>query len=137
MKIEIKNTNTKTASTLISKFLELNNSCSYDYLEKDTIYVGYNNNSGYSYIYLKNNPSVSLCLSDFKKDIEIIYSSGLDGLEFIKSLEDSEVSNLEELEALLNDAYCLEDETRGDDYRDDKLKDSFIEAMESKNWELL
>ena len=137
MKIEIKNTNTKNASTLITKFLELNDSCSYDYFDKDNIFVGYNNDSGYSYIYLENNPSVSLCLSDFKKEIEIIYSSGLDGLEFVITLDDSGVSNLEELETLLNNAYCLEDEIRGDNYEDDELKDSFIEAMESKNWELL
>lgn len=137
MKIEIKNTNTKNASTLITKFLELNDSCSYDYFDKDNINVGYNNNSGYSYIYLENNPSISLCLSDFKKDIEIIYSSSLDGLEFVMTLDNSNVSNLEDLETLLNDAYSLDDEIRGDNYNDDDLKDSFIEEMKSKNWELL
>ena len=133
MQIEINTNNSKKVTKLLSKFLEMNENGIYDYLEKDKIYIGYNSNSGFTYLYLENNPSLSLCLND-SNEFCIIYSSGLDGLEFI-SFEIP--SNINKLETKLNKAYNLEDAIRGNDYNDSDKTDAFIAAMEEKGWELL
>ena len=95
MQISINNTNTKKATKLISKFLELDYKSGNNYLNNDNIVVGYNSNSGYSYIYLESSPHISLCLSDFNDKIEIIYSSSLDGIEFNRNLTNKTNSFLE------------------------------------------
>ena len=133
MQIEIKNATSKKASKLLSKFLEMNENGIYDYLANDKIYIGYNSNSGFTYLYLENNPSLSLCLNDYN-ELCIVYSSGLDGLEFI-SYEIP--SNIDKLEMKLNKAYALEDDIREDDYKDNDKTDLFIEAMEAKGWALI
>lgn len=133
MKIEIKNTNTKKASKLISKFLEMNENSVYDYLENDNIFVGYNSNSGFSYIYLENNPHISLCLNDYN-ELCIVYSSYNDGLEFINY---DIPSNIDKLESILNKAYDIENDIREDDYKDADKTDLFIETMEQKGWALI
>lgn len=132
MKIEIKNKNSKAVSKLLVKFLELNNNGDYDYLSKDTLFIGYNENSGFSYIYLESCPSISLCL-DNNDEMCIIYSSGLDGIEFIRYALDN-IKNLSKLEDLMNNIYSLEDEIRGNDYKNESLKDDFIEKMVSMKW---
>ena len=85
MQIEIKSNDTKAVQTLIIKILELNNKSinTYDYLANDTLYIGLNENSGFNYIYLESTPSISLC-TDSDGELCIVYSSGLDGIEFIK-----------------------------------------------------
>ena len=133
MQIEIKNSNSKKVTKLLLKFLEMNDNGIYDYLSNDKIFIGYNSNSGFSYLYLENNPSLSLCLKDYN-EICIIYSSGLDGLEFISF---DIPSNIDKLEMKLNKAYAMEDDIRGDDYKDTNKTDAFIEAMEQKGWEIL
>ena len=133
MQIEININNSKKVTKLLSKFLEMNENGIYDYLEKDKIYIGYNSNSGFTYIYLEKNPSLSLSLND-SNEFCIIYSSGLDGLEFINF----EIpSNIDKLETKLNRAYNLEDDIRGDNYNDSDKTDVFISAMEEKGWEVL
>lgn len=133
MEITIKHPNTKKASKLIAKFLEMNENSDYDYIEKDNVLVGYNQNSGFSYIYLENNPSISLCLNE-SDDFCIIYSSGLDGLEFITY----EVpSALDRLESKINKVYKLDEDKRGDDYNNTYINDSFIEAMDFRGWGLI
>lgn len=133
MQIEIKNTNSKKVTKLLSKFLEMNDNGIYDYLSNDKIFIGYNSNSGFSYLYLENNPHLSLCLNDYN-EICIVYSSGLDGLEFINY---DIPSNIDKLEMKLNKAYELEEEIRGDNYNDSDKTDAFIEAMEQKGWAIL
>lgn len=133
MKIEIKHTDSKKASKLLNKFLTMNEKSEYNYLEKDSLYIGYNSNSGFSYIYLENYPAISLCL-DNNNDFCIGYSSSLDGLEFIKY---NIPSNLDKLETLLNKAYTLEDEIRGDNYNDWDLSEKFINKMITKKWQEL
>ena len=133
MQIEINTNNSKKVTKLLSKFLDMNENSIYDYLEKDKIYVGYNSNSGFTYIYLENNPSLSLCLND-SNEFCIVYSSGLDGLEFI-SFEIP--SNIDKLETNLNRVYNLEDDIRGDDYNNENLTEAFIDAMGEKGWEVL
>ena len=133
MQIEINTNNSTKVTKLLSKFLEMNENGIYDYLEKDKIYIGYNSNSGFTYIYLENNPSLSLCLND-SNEFCIVYSSGLDGLEFINF----EIpSNIDKLETKLNRAYNIEDDIRGDDYNDSDKTDAFIEKEKKKGWELL
>ena len=77
MKIDIKSNDTKAVQTLISKMLELNSNSinTYNYFANDTLYIGYNANSGFNYIYLESTPSLSLC-TDYAGDLCIIYSSG-------------------------------------------------------------
>ena len=133
MQIEIKNTNSKKVTKLLSKFLEMNENGIYDYLSNDKIFIGYNSNSGFSYLYLENNPSLSICLNNYN-EICVVYSSGLDGLEFISY---DIPSNIDKLEMKLNKAYEMEDDIRGDDYNDSDKTDAFIEAMEQKGWSIL
>lgn len=130
MQITINKTNSKKASKLISKFIDMNEKSNYNYLEKDTLNVGYNNNSGFTYIYSENNPSLCLCLGD-SNEFCIVYSSSLDGIEFIKY---TIPSSLEKLETLLNKAYTLEDDIRGDDYNDDTKREKFINKMIKVKW---
>ena len=133
MQIEINTNNSKKVTKLLSKFLEMNENGIYDYLEKDKIYIGYNSNSGFTYLYLENNPSLCLCLND-SNEFCIVYSSGLDGLEFINF----EIpSNIDKLETKLNKVYNLEDDIRGDDYNDSDKTDAFISVMEEKGWDLI
>lgn len=132
MKIEIKNNDTKAVTKLITKFLELNQNSNYDYLDNDNIFVGYNENSGFSYIYLENNPSICL-VSDISEDLCLVYSSGLDGIEFIKyDLEN--ITSLDILEDILNQAYTLEDEIRGDNYQDEDNTEKFCNEMYKLGW---
>ena len=133
MEITIKNANSKKASKLLTKFLEMNENGIYDYLANDKIFIGYNSNSGFTYLYLENNPSLSLCLNDYN-ELCIVYSSGLDGLEFISY---DIPSNIDKLETKLNKAYELEDDIRGDDYNDSDKTDAFISAMKEKGWDLI
>lgn len=133
MKIEINTTNTKKATKLLTKFLNMNEKSDYNYLDNDTLFIGYNDNSGFSYIYLENNPSLSLCL-DNSNDLCIVYSSGLDGIEFIKY---TIPSTLDKLETLLNGAYTLEDDIRGDDYKNYETREKFINSMIKKKWDEL
>ena len=133
MQIEINTNNSKKVTKLLSKFLEMNDNGIYDYFEKDKIYIGYNSNSGFTYIYLESSPNLSLCLND-SKEFCTVYSSGLDGLEFI-SFEIP--SNIDKLEIKLNRAYNLEDGIRGDDYNNENLTEAFINAMEEKGWALI
>lgn len=133
MEITIKNATSKKASKLLTKFLEMNENGIYDYLAKDKIFIGYNSNSGFTYLYLENTPHLSLCLNDYN-ELCIVYSSGLDGLEFI-SYEIP--SNIDKLETKLNKAYELEDDIRGDNYNDTDKTDAFIETMEAKGWDII
>ena len=133
MQIEINTNNSKKVTKLLSKFLDMAGKSEYNYLNKDKIVIGENQNSGFIYLYLENNPSLSLCLDD-SNEFCIVYSSGLDGLEFINF---KIPSNLDKLETKLNRAYNLEDGIRGNDYNDSDKTDSFINAMEEKGWELL
>ena len=132
MKIEIKNTNNKAVQKLISKMLDLNSNSSLDYFKEDTLVIGYNENSGFSYIYLENDPSISL-VTDTDDDLCVVYSSGLDGIEFIRYDIES-ITSLNILEETMNKAYDLEDKIRNDDYEDDTKKDAFIEAMLNNGW---
>ena len=133
MQIEINTNNSKKVTKLLSKFLEMNENGIYDYLEKDKIYIGYNSNSGFTYLYLENNPSLSLCL-DMSYDLCIIYSSGLDGIEFIKY---TIPKSLDKLDEVLNKAYNLEDDIRGDNYNNKDLTNKFIKVMLKNKWEEL
>ena len=130
MRIEINTTDTKKATKLLTKFLNMNEKSDYNYLDDDSLIIGYNSNSGFSYIYLENNPSVSLCLDD-SNDFCIIYNSSLDGIEFIKY---TVPSTLDKLETLLNNAYTLEYDIRGDNYENEETKEKFINIMIKKNW---
>ena len=132
MKIEIKTSDSKKATKLLTKFLAMNEKSEYNYLDGDSIIIGYNNNSGFTYLYLENNPSLSLCLDSYG-DLCIIYSSSLDGLEFIKY---NIPSSLDKLEKLLYSTYDLEDKIRGDNYNDEDLKEKFINKMLLKWQEL-
>ena len=105
----------------------------YDYLNKDKIVIGENQNSGFIYLYLENNPSLCLCLN-MSNELCIVYSSGLDGLEFISF---DIPSNIDKLGTKLNRAYNLEDDIRGDNYNDSDKTDAFISAMEEKGWDLI
>ena len=133
MQIEINTNNSKKVTKLLSKFLDMAGKSEYNYLNKDKIVIGENQNSGFIYLYLENNPSLSLCLDD-SNEFCIVYSSGLDGLEFI-SFEIP--SNIDKLETKLNRAYNIEDDIRGDDYNDSDKTDAFINAMEEKGWALI
>ena len=135
MKIEIKNTNNKAVQKLISKMLDLNSNSSIDYFENDTLVIGHNENSDFSYIYLENDPSVSLA-TDTDNDLCIVYSSSLDGIEFIRYDIES-VTSLSNLEDIIHKAYNLEDDIREDDYEDNTKKESFIEAMIENGWDEL
>lgn len=132
MKIEISTENTERATKLLGKFIELNNNSDYNYFDKDSIYIGENNISGYAYIYLESSPSISICLEPYYNDFEVIYSSGLDGIEFKRDLD---YNSMEELENGVYSAYNFEDEIRGDDYEDKKTKEEFIKKMISEGWE--
>ena len=133
MKIEINNNDTKKVTKLLNKFLVMNDKSDYNYLENDSITIGYNQKSGFSYLYLENSPSISICLDD-SSSFCIIYSSSLDGIEFIKY---TIPSNIDKLETLLNNAYDLENSTRGDNYNDEDLKEKFINKMIKKGWQEL
>ena len=137
MKIEIKSNDTKAVQTLIIKILELNNKSinTYDYLANDTLYIGLNENSGFNYIYLESTPSISLCTNN-NGELCIVYSSGLDGIEFIKYNLDN-ITSLTDLEDVINNAYTLEDSIRDDDYQDTIKTDKFIEAMNANGWDEL
>ena len=52
---------------------------------------------------------------------------------FIKTV----LKDIKELETKLNKAYELEDDIRGDNYKDNDKTDLFIEAMEQKGWALI
>lgn len=134
MKIEINNSNTEVVTTLISKFLELNSNSNsnFNYLNNDNIVVGYNENSGFSYIYLENEPHISL-VSDYHDTLCLVYSSGLDGIEFIKYDLDN-INSLEDLETEMNKAYTLEDDIRGDDYDNADLIEKFSNEMYNNGW---
>lgn len=132
MKIEIKNENVEVVTSLLTKFLELNNNGDFNYLNNDSIFIGYNLNSGFSYIYLENAPHISLVM-DTSKDLCLIYSSSLDGIEFIKYNLDN-IKSLEDLEEELNKAYVLEEEIRDGDYNNETLTDKFCEVMYTNNW---
>lgn len=133
MKIEINN-NTKAVSLLITKFLELNDKSEYNYLDNDTLFVGYNSDSGFSYIALENDPSLCLCL-DYSGNLCIVYSSTLDGLEFIK-YDFNNINSLSDLENLISEAYQI-DEKREDNYKDNELKEAFISEMIENGWDEL
>ena len=135
MKIEIKSNDSKAIQMLISKMIELNSIEPWDYLENNNLYIGYNENSGFNYIYLENDPSLCLC-TDFHGHLCTVYSSGLDGLEFIRYNIDN-ISSLSDLENLMYKAYNLEDTIRGDEYKDSIKTDKFIEAMINSGWEEL
>lgn len=131
MQIKINTNNSKKVTKILSKFLDMAGKSNYNYLNKDKIVVGENQNSGFIYLYLENNPSLSLCLN-MSSDLCIVYSSGLDGLEFIKY---SIPTNLDKLEEVLNKAYNLEEDIRGDNYNNEDLTDKFIQAMLKNKWE--
>lgn len=131
MKIEINNNNTEVITTLISKFLELNSNSSFNYLDNDSIHVGFNENSGFSYIYLENQPHISL-VSDFHNELCLVFSSGLDGREFILYDLDN-INSLEDVETVMNKAYDL-DCIREDDYNNESLIEEFENAMYKLNW---
>jgi hypothetical protein len=133
MQIEIKNVTSKKASKLITKFLEMNANGIYDYLVNDKIYVEYNNTSGFSYIYLENNPHLNLCLNA-SNELCIAYSCSSVFIEFISF---NIPSNIDKLENITNIAYTLESNIIGDDYKDNNKIDAFIDAMEAKGWTLL
>ena len=133
MQIEINTNNSKKVTKLLSKFLSMASESEYNYLNKGKIVLGENENSGYIYLYLENNPSLSLCLNDYN-EICIVYSSGLDGLEFISY---DIPSNIDKLETKLSKAYEMKYDIRGNDYKDSDKTDAFIEAMEQKGWAVL
>ena len=133
MQIEINTNNSKKVTKLLSKFLDMAGKSEYDYLNKDKIYIGENQSSGYIYLYLESSPSLSLCLN-MSSDLCIIYSSGLDGIEFIKY---TIPKNLDKLEAVISKASNLEDDIRDGNYDNEDLKDKFIQAMIKNKWEEL
>ena len=133
MTIEIKNTNNKAVQKLISKMLDLNSNSSLDYFEDTTLVIGYNENSDFSYIYSENDPSLSL-VTDADDDLCVVYSSGLDGTEFIRyNIEN--ITSLNELEETMYKAYNLEDKIRNDDYEDNTKKEAFTKTMIENGWE--
>lgn len=133
MQIEInKNVDTRKATKLLTKFFNMNDNSEYNYLAEDKIFIGYNDNSGFTYAYLGDSPSINIILDDENKFC-YIYSSGLDGLEFIKY---NNFNNITKLENVLSVAYGLDDK-REDDYDDEVKKDKFIKAMNKKGWELI
>ena len=133
MQIEINVNNSKKVTKLLSKFLNMAGNSEYNYLNKDKIVIGENQNSGYIYLYLENSPSLSLCLN-ISSDLCIIYQSGLDGLEFIKY---TIPKSLDKLEEVINRAYNLEDDIRDGNYNNEDLKEKFIKAMLKNKWEEL
>lgn len=133
MQIEINTNNSNKVTKLLSKFLDMANKSDYDYLNKENIIIGENKNSGYVYLYLESSPHLSLCL-DNSNSLCYIYSSGLDGIEFIKY---TIPKSLDKLEEIMNKAYTLEDDIRGDDYNNEDLKEKFIKAMIKNNWQEL
>ena len=135
MRIEIEHTNTKIVGKLICKMIKMNEKSDYNYFENDTLYVGFNATSGFSYIYLESSPSISLALDGDDK-LCIIYSSLLDGLEFIR-YDVNKIKSLSKLEDIMRIAYELEYDIRDDDYDDAKSKVKFIKEMTSIGWEKL
>ena len=133
MQIEINTNNSKKVTKLLSKFLDMAGKSEYNYLNKDTIFIGENQNSGFTYIYLESSPSLSLCLND-SNEFCIIYSSGLDGLEFIKY---TIPTSLDKLEDVMNKAYNLEDDIRDGNYNNEELTNKFVRAMLKNKWEKL
>ena len=131
MQIEINTNNSKKVTKLLSKFLDMAGKSEYDYLNNDKIYIGEKQSSGYIYLYLESSPSLSLCLN-MSSDLCIIYSSNLDGLEFIKY---TIPKNLDKLEEVLNKAYDFEEGIRGDNYNNEDLTDKFIQVMLKNKWE--
>jgi len=133
MKIEIANNTQGTrVQRLISKFLDMNNNSKYNYLEDETIYVAFNENSGYSYIGIENNPSLSICL-DYNDKFCIVWSSCLDGIEFIRDLD---LDSLDKLDTEIQKLYEL-DEKREDDYNNDELKEKLEEQALKLGWNTL
>ena len=133
MQIEINTNNSKKVTKLLSKFLDMNENGIYDYLNKDKIVIGENQNSGFIYLYLEDNPSLSICLN-MSNDLCIIYQSGLDGIEFIKY---TIPKSLDKLEEVTSKAYNLEDDIRDGNYNNEALKDKFVQAMLKNKWEEL
>ena len=133
MQIEINTNNSKKVTKLLSKFLDMAGKSEYNYLNKDKIVIGENQNSGYVYLYLESSPSLSLCLNK-SYDLCIIYQSGLDGIEFIKY---TIPKSLDKLEEVLNKAYNIEEDIRGDNYNNEDLTDKFIQVMLKNKWEEL
>ena len=131
MQIEINTNNSKKVTKLLSKFLDMAGKSEYNYLNKDTIVIGENQNSGYIYLYLESSPSLSLCLN-MSYDLCIIYQSGLDGIEFIKY---TIPKSLDKLEEVTSKAYNLEEDIRDGDYNNEELKEKFIQAMLKNKWE--
>jgi len=135
MKIEINNNNTEVVTLLLTTFLNMNKESNYNYIANDNLQIGYNENSGFSYIYLENLPHISLCTT-CGDDLCVVYSSGLDGIEFVRyDLE--EIKSLDMLEDVLSVAYNLDEDIRENDYKNEGLNDQFIEAMLEAGWEQL
>lgn len=133
MQIEIKNATSKKTSKLLTKFLEMNENGIYDYLANDKIIIWYNPNSGFTYLYLENNPHLNLCLNA-SNELCIVYSSSSEFIEFINF---DIPSNIDKLEDISNKAYTLESNIIGDNYKDKDKIDAFIDAMEQNGWTLL
>jgi len=98
-----------------------------NYLKNDTLIIGHNWNSGYTFTYLEGMPSTNLALN-YNNELVTIYTSWIDGLEFEKIIEEETLEELEEMQSKL---YEL-DEKR----EEGKLSDSeFIEKIEDLGWE--
>lgn len=143
MKIEINKIDSRDASKLLRKFLEMNEKSikknkdngeawDGDYIKDDSLIIGTDARTLIAYIYLESSTSLSLCLTADSKEFMIVYSSGLDGIEYERDLEG--IKTLEDLEEILSKAYDLEDEIRGGDYNDDDKTDKWDEAMLEAGW---
>ena len=116
---------------ILTKFLNMNDN---NFLDKENLVIGENNSSGFVYIYIEDNPSISICLN-MQDDFIIVYNSGLDGLEFFSSLDN--IETLAQLESKINEIYELENNTRGDDYEDNIKTKLFIKEVEKIGWDLI
>ena len=123
--------NEKRASKLIVKFLGMSEEAEFDYLSGDTLHVGENPNSGYAYIYLEGQPSLSICLN-LSDEFEIVYGSSLDGMEFFNDLEG--IDSLSKLESVMNEVYNIEEQERGDNYSNYALNEAFVDAVVALGW---
>lgn len=143
MNIEINKTDSRDASKLLGKFLKMNEKSikknkdngeawDGDYIKDDSLIIGTSERTLIVCIYLESNPSLSLCLTANNKEFMIVYSSGLDGLEYERDIKG--IKTLGDLENVISEAYDLEEEIRGDDYNDEEKTEKWDTAMLEAGW---
>jgi len=120
----------KVEVALLTRFLRLMQN-SANYWKGENIMVGYNAHSGYSWVSLENDPHIQLVTHGGAKDL-LLYSSGYDGLEFIKDAKG--IKSLDDIEDAIDEIYQI-DNLREDDYDDEEKIEEIIKLAEKAGWE--